>query len=207
MAGPSHPSSTWHSWERSSGCLIPEFHPFLSGSSLFGAERGLSGRTGIVRTGCPEEVHWPRHGGGYSKLRIQLLLLRLGCLLPLGPHLNLVIIFAREMDLAFSGIGTLGNLDPFQSGPRLPVEPVGFATGSSVNFCIVGPALSLPCAHLRTEGLAEIEGTEAHGPPGGRNPHTSPKLCHLNIPVQQRSQEFMHPFIYSLVHCLGPTVC
>lgn len=104
--------------------------------------------------------------------------------------------------MAFPGIETLGNLDPSPLGPRIPVGPVDFVIGSLVNFCLVGPSLSQPCAHLHLGGLAEIEGTEAHGLTGGQNPHTSPKLCHLDIPVQWRSQEFIHAFIYSLVHCL-----
>lgn len=57
----------------------------------------------------------------------QLLLLRLGCLLPLGIQLSLVLTFPREVDLAFPEIETLGNLDLSQSGPKLPLGPVGFA--------------------------------------------------------------------------------
>lgn len=66
---------------------------------------------------CLEEVDWARLGRGYSELHIQLLLLRLGCLLPLGLYLSLAIAFPREMDLPFPGIKTLGNWDPSHPDP------------------------------------------------------------------------------------------
>lgn len=123
--------------------------------------------------------------------------------MPLGLHPNLLITFPREMDLALPGIETLGNLDPAQSGPRLlQVGPTGFVIWSSVNFCRTGPAGSQPCAHLHPGDLGEIQGTEPHGPAGRRDLHIRPKLCHLSIPVQWKSQEFFHPFIFSFIHCL-----
>lgn len=115
------------------------------------------------------------------------------------------------------GFGFLWDWDPWEPGffsvtSQAPCGACRFCHWEFSEFlhsrACPEPALCAPPhlqKHLRTEGLAEIEGTEAHGPPGGRNPHTSPRLCHLNIPVQ-RSQEFMHPFIYSVVHCLG-TYC
>lgn len=78
------------------------------------------------------EVDWASRGRGYSKLLCGLIQLLLT--LPFAPgHPSLFNgNFSREMDLVFPGFETLGNLDPSQSGPRLPV---GFAIGGSVHFC------------------------------------------------------------------------
>lgn len=59
-------------------------HPFPSGSILLRGERGPSGRTGVVRAGCLEEVDWAGLGRGYSKLHICHVGLSSSCFSDLG---------------------------------------------------------------------------------------------------------------------------
>lgn len=100
---------------------------FPSGSSLLCPERGILG--GL----CGEGGSRLALAKGYRRLHVCHLGFASSCFadsgafLPFDFHFNPVIMFLREMDVAFPLTETPGNPDSSQLGPKLPVGPAGFA--------------------------------------------------------------------------------
>lgn len=148
MAGPSHLFGTWPSWEHSLCCVTPDLLPLPEWVWL------VLGRERTIWEGWHSHGRLPGRGGpDWPWQRVQqaaylpcglnqlLLILRLGCLLPLGLQLGLVTTFHKEVGLTFLGTETFWNLDPSRLGPKLLLRSVGFPVWSSVGFCCSEPTL------------------------------------------------------------------
>lgn len=195
MASPSYPSSLWHSWEWDIGCLTAKLSFLLKWAQAAGSGDRLTwegwysqdglhggGRPGLALAGIYQAVYLPCG-------LFQLLLLRCGCLLPLGLCSSDSI--PQRDGVAFPGTENLGNLLS-----QIPSSPWGLQVLScweDKELLLIGCALSWPCAHLSTGKVSEIQGTEAHGPTGRHDLHASPKLCRLNILCSGR---FKNPSIH-----------